>query len=314
MVLLICAAITSAAGQEYPRESIRLVVPFPPGGNTDVTARLIAAKMSDSLGKSLVVENIGGAGGTIGSGNVARAEPNGYVLLYGSTSTLAIAPSVYGKLSYDPLTSFVAVGLVATAPHILFVNPNLPVRSTEDLIAYAKANPGKLNYASPGLGTPNHLAAELFKSKAGIQAVHVPYRGGSPALTAVVAGDVHFAFDTMAVIRAPMDVGQVRALGIASSQRSPLLPELRTLAETGLPGMEAASWNGIVAPAGTSSAVVSRLNAEIGKGLQDADLRAKFATLGIEPAHSSPEAYHRFIAAELLKWETVAKSTGVKLD
>lgn len=307
-------ALSPAVAQTYPKETIRLIVPFPPGGNTDVTARLIANKIAGPLGQSIVVENIGGAGGTIGSANVARAKADGYNLLFGSTSTLAIAPAVNSKLSYDPQKSFTAVALVATAPHFLFVNPKLGIRSTAELIAYARANPDKFNFASPGIGTPNHLAAELFLSKAGIKAVHVPYRGGAPALSAVIAGDAQFAFDTFAVIGGPQASGQVNVLAVANSERSPLLKDVPTLAQAGVAGVEAASWNGIVAPAGVPNEVVTLLNAEVGKALQDQELLSRFIAFGIEPAPKTPAEFQAFITNEIAKWDGVAKSTGVKLD
>jgi tripartite-type tricarboxylate transporter receptor subunit TctC len=303
-----------AQAQTYPDKPIRLVVPFPPGGPTDVTARLVAQELTTSLGQAMVVENIGGAGGTIGSTAVARAPADGYSLLYGSTSTLAIAPSAYSKLAYDPLKSFVPVGLAAIGPHVLFVDPKLPVSSVSELIAYIKKNPGKINYGSPGVGTPNHLAAELFKKSAGIDAVHVPYKGGAPALTGVMGGEVQFAFDTVSVVAPAGASGRVRMLALAASKRSELLPDLPTTAEAGLSGVEAASWNGIVAPAGTPPAVTERLNAEMQKALRNKDVLAKLSALGLDAAYLSPQQFQAFIADELQKWSRAATEAGVKLD
>ena len=313
-VLVLATWTTSVYAQGYPKESIRVIVPFAAGGNTDVTARIILAKVASQLDQSIVIENIGGAGGTIGSAAVARAKPDGYTLLYGNTSTLAIAPSVYSKLSYDPQKSFVAVAMVSKAANALFANPSLPVNSAAELVAYARANSGKMNYSSPGIGTPNQLAAELFIAKTGIKATHIPYRGGGDALSSVIAGTTQFSIDTLAVIGAPHAAGQVRALAIADSKRSPSFASLPTMAEAGVPEVEAVSFNGLLAPAGAPSDVISRLNTEINKALQDQEVLARFATLGIEPAPASANEFQAFIAKEIAKWESVAKSAGVRLD
>ena len=315
LALVMCTGLSRMVrAQTYPDKSIRLIVPFAPGGPTDGMARLIANGLSASLGQAVVVENMAGAGGTIGSATVARAPADGYSLLFGSTSTLAIAPSTYSKLPYDPLRSFAPVGLAAIGSHVLYVDPKLPVNSVAELIDYCKKNAGKINYGSPGVGTPNHLAAELFKKIAGIDATHVPYRGGAQALTAVMAGEVQFAFDTISAVAPAGTSGKVRMLAIAASKRSPLLPDLPTTIEAGLTGVEAASWNGIVAPSGTPPVITERLNAEMQKVLREKEALAMLASLGLDPAYLSTQQFEQFIADELKKWSRAATEAGVKLD
>lgn len=311
-VFLSFAVAGASEAQTYPTKPIRLVVPFPPGGPTDVSARLVAQKAGEILKQPIVVDNVAGAGGTIGSAAVARTAPDGYTLLYGSSSTLGIAPSVYANLPYDPVASFAPVSLVASGPNVLFIHPKLPVNSVGELVDYAKRKPGELNYGSAGNGTPTHLAAEMFRVAAHIDAVHVPYKGGAPALTAVIAGDVHFAFDTVSAVVPHVGAGKVKVLGVAGAKRSQALPDVPTFAEAGLPSVNAASWNGIVAPAGVASDVVERLNAAVKEALANEEIVAKFAALGLEVSYTTPREFGGFIADEVKKWAAAAEKADVK--
>ena len=272
----------TAWAQTYPNKPIRLVVPFPPGGPTDVMARLIAQRLSSTLG-SVILENKAGAGGTIGTKAVAAAEPDGYNLLFGGTSTLAINPAVYKDLRYDPVTSFAPVAMVSTSPFVLVVHPSVPVHTVDELVGYAKANPGKVNFGSAGVGTTPHLAGELFKSLTGVDVVHVPYKGGGPVLTDLVAGQIQMTFELTAVLLPLIRAGKLRALAVATEERNPDLPEVPTMIESGVPGCLVSSWFGIVGPAGMPLHVIDRLNLEINRGLRSAEIVASLAQLGSQP-------------------------------
>ena len=302
-----------AAAQPYPNRPIHLVVGFPPGGINDIVARIVGQKMSESLGQPVIVENRGGAGGTIGADWVSKATSDGYTLLLGSVSNLAMAPSLYASLPYDPTKDFTPVGLVAAAPNIMVVHPDFPVHSVKDLIALAKEKPGTINYASAGIGTSNHLTVELLKVMADIDIVHVPYRGDGPAIAAVLAGQVPMQFPTLPVALPYIKSGKLRAVAVSSSTRSPLLPEVPTVAESGgLPEFAVSIWVGIVAPPGTPKEIVDKLNAEIRKAVALPDIREHLEALGADPASDTPEQFSAYIAAETAQWLKVARAAKIK--
>ena len=303
----------TAWAQTYPNKPIRLVVPFPPGGPTDVMARLIAQRLSSTLG-SVILENKAGAGGTIGTKAVAAAEPDGYNLLFGGTSTLAINPAVYKDLRYDPVTSFAPVAMVSTSPFVLVVHPSVPVHSVDELVRYAKANPGKVNFGSAGVGTTPHLAGELFKSLTGVDVVHVPYKGGGPVLTDLVAGQIQMTFELTAVLLPLIRAGKLRALAVATEERNPDLPEVPTMIESGVPGCLVSSWFGIVGPAGMPLHVIETLNLEINRGLRSAEIVASLAQLGSQPKIGTAQEFATLIATEAQRWRTVAKSTAIAVN
>lgn len=307
------AAPMVAAAQPYPSRPIHLVVGFPPGGINDIVARIVGQRMSEGLGQAVVVENRSGAGGTIGADWVSKAKSDGYTLLLGSVSNLAMAPSLYASLPYDPTKDFAPVGLVAAAPNIMVVHPDFPVHSVKDLIALAKLKPGTINYASAGVGTSNHLTVELLKVMADIDIVHVPYRGDGPAIAAVLAGQVPTMFPTLPVALPYIKSGKLRAVAVSSSTRSPLLPEVPTVAESGgLPEFAVSIWVGIVAPPGTPKEIVDRLNAEIRKAVAMPDIREHLEALGADPASDTPEQFSAYIAAETAQWLKVAGAAKIK--
>src|SRR5664279_2780444 len=302
-----------ATAQPYPNRPIHLVVGFPPGGINDIVARIVGQKMSESLGQTVIVENRGGAGGTIGADWVSKATSDGYTLLLGSVSNLAMAPSLYASLPYDPTKDFTPVGLVAAAPNIMVVNPDFPVHSVKDLIELAKQKPGTIDYASAGIGTSNHLTVELLKVMADIDIVHVPFRGDGPAIAAVLAGQVPMQFPTLPVALPYIKSGKLRAVAVSSATRSPLLPEVPTVAESGgLPEFAVSIWVGIVAPPGTPKEIVDRLNAEIGKAVAMPDTREHLEALGADPASDTPEQFSAYIAAEPAQWPKVARAAKIK--
>jgi tripartite-type tricarboxylate transporter receptor subunit TctC len=303
-----------AKAQDYPSKPIRLVVPFAAGGATDVLARLVGERLTASLGQQVVVDNRPGAGGNIGSDIVARAEPDGYTILMGAVGTHAINPSLYPKMPYDPVKDFAPVTLVASVPNVLVVNPEVPAKSVEELIDLAKAKPGELNFASSGNGTSIHLSGELFKAMTGTDIVHVPYKGSGPAVTDLLGGQVQMMFDNMPSSLPHVKAGKLRALGVTSAKRSPALPEVPTIAEAGVPGYDATSWFGILAPAGTPEPVVTRLQGAIVQALGEPEMRQRMADLGAEPVGDTPAEFGQFIAAEIAKWAKVVNDAGVKLE
>jgi tripartite-type tricarboxylate transporter receptor subunit TctC len=311
---LLAALAVSVSAQPYPTKPIRLVVPFPAGGTTDVLARAAAQKLTETLGQAVIVDNRPGAGGNIGAELVAKSPPDGYTLLMGTVGTHAINPSLYPKMPYDHVRDFVPVILVAGVPNVLVINPALPVNSMQELIAYAKANPGKLNFASSGNGTSIHLSGELFKTMAGVQITHVPYKGSAPALQDLVGGQVQLMFDNLPSALALIKGGRLKALAVTSKERAPALPDVPTMAESGLPGFEASSWFGLLAPAGTPQPVVAKLNAEIAKWLASPEAKEKLLAQGANAAGGTPEDFARHIAAETAKWQKVVKESGAKVD
>jgi tripartite-type tricarboxylate transporter receptor subunit TctC len=311
--ILLSVAAASVLAQGYPDKPLKLVVPFPPGGPTDIVGRLVAQKLAEGIGQPVVVENRPGAGGTVGSTAVARAPADGYTLLYGST-TLAIAPSLYRDLAYDPRTAFAPISLVSRGPIIAAVNAQLPAKTLKDFIALAKSSPGRINYGSAGSGTPPHLAAELFKTVAGVDLVHVPYKGGGPAVSDLAGGQVQVIFEGLPTLLPHIKSGKVRALAITGAKRDPALPEVPTFAEAGLPGYDANFWNGLVAPAGTPAEVIARLNSVLVQALATPEVHAALVRLGLEAAGTTPQQFGDFIAAEIDKWARVVKASGAKID
>ena len=305
------AAPPLAWGEVYPSKPVRVIVPFAPGGVGDVTARLVAQKLSEQFGKQFYVENIGGAGGSIGTGQAARAAPDGYTLLCTGPG-LVINPALYDKLPYVADKDFEPVTLACTTPVVLTVNPALPVQTVKDLVALIKTNPGKYNYASAGVGTPPHLVGELFRLSLGLDLVHVPFNSGGQSVGSTIAGHTPIFFGALAPAAPQIKAGKLRALAVASQRRSQLLPDIPTMAEAGFPGMEGEVWAGILAPAATPKELVSRLHSEIVKALNSPDVNEKLNALGYELVGSKPEEFAAKIKSELAKWARVAREAGIK--
>jgi tripartite-type tricarboxylate transporter receptor subunit TctC len=304
---------TGALAQDYPVRPITLVVPYAAGGGNDVMARVVAEKMSKSLGQQIVIENKGGAGGSIATRQVARAPADGYTLGLGGTGTLAINPTLYPNVGYDPRKDFVPVGLIATSALVVLVHPSVEATSIPELIALAKREPGKLNYASAGSGSGIHLGSELFAAMAGIKLTHIPYKGSSPALTDLIGGHVAIYFSSLPPAIALVKDGKVRALGVTGAKRSPVFPDLPTVAET-LPGYEAVLHYGIVAPAGTPQPIVEKLNAALKAALAEEDVRARIVADGAEPLSTTPAEYAADIDREETKWSQIVKLSGAKVE
>ena len=314
MLAGLCVAVAHAAEPAYPDRPVRVVVPFPPGGANDIVARQIGQRLNARWGKPVVIDNRGGAGGNIGTEIGARANPDGYTLLIGSTSTLASNMSLYEKLPFDVVRDFAPIALIVTAPNTLCVTPGVPAKTVPELIKLAKTAPQKLNYSSFGEGSSSHLIAEMFKRQAGIDMVHVPYKGGAPALSAVIGGEVHMTFSNFSVALPQVKSGKVRGIAVTSLKRAPALPEVPTVAESGLPGFEATAWVALVAPRATPRAIVQRVNADIRAELSDKDMRAQLEAQGLEPAGGTPEALGQHIRAEIERWRRVIREAGVKID
>lgn len=298
----------------YPDKPLRLIVPFPPGGGADNLARLIMPRVAQALGQPIVIENKAGAGGNLGAEFVARATPDGYTLLYGTNGTHAINASLYRQLRFDPVKDFIPVSRMTEIAAMLIVDPRLPVNSVAELIGYARAHPGELNFASAGNGTTSHLAGELFKTQAAIDIVHVPYRGGAPAMTDLIGGQVQMMIEVMPNAYPQARQGRVRALAVSTLKRFPGAPGIPTIAESGLPGFEASAWDGIFVPAGTAPAVVDRLNAAIRLALADPDIVVALRGRGAQPVPGTPEAFAQFIAASTAKWALAVRASGAKID
>ncbi len=312
-LFLAATAVSAAAQTSYPAKPIRFVVPYPPGGFTDILARLIGQKLTDSWSQPVVIENRGGGGSTIGTDIVAKAPPDGYTILMAAPD-LAINQSLHAKLPYDAAKDFAPVSLVAWGPIALVTHPSLPVSTLGEFVALARSSPRPLIYASGGNGTAGHLAMELFKTTAGISLVHVPYKGIAPASTDLLSGQVSVMFLQMALARPHVLSGRLRALAVAGHQRSQALPEVPTVAEAGLAGFEVNPWFGVVAPAGTPAEVVAKLSAEIRRIMRLPDVKERISAQGGEPATNSPEEFSAFVRAEIAKWEKVVKASGAKVD
>jgi tripartite-type tricarboxylate transporter receptor subunit TctC len=304
----------SAQTQTYPVKPIRMIVPFAAGGPADTMARLVAQRLSTGLGQSIVVDNRPGAGGTIGARAGAAAEPDGYTLIYGNTAAFVVGPAVYANVGYEPLRQFAPVALVAVSYNVLVVDPKLPAATVPALIAHAKANPGKINFASPGHGTPPHMVGELFKQRAGIDIVHVPYKGTAAALTDIMAGQVEMTFENPTVTVPLVQGGKLKALAVTGEARNPQIPSVPTMIESGLADFVSMSFTGLVVPAGTPPDIIKRLNAELRAGLDSAEMRTAMDKLGVIPRPGTPEDFRAFLAQETQRWRAVAKNAGIRID
>ncbi len=304
----------SGSPQSYPSKPIRLIVPFPPGGAVDILGRAMAQKLSENLAHNVIVDNRVGGAGAVGSEAAAKSAPDGYTLLMGSTTTISINPSLFAKLSYDPSRDFVPVTLVAFVPHLLVVNASVPAANLREFIALAKARPGQLNYASAGNGTPHHIAGEMFKQMAGVDMVHIPYKGTGPAVPDLIAGQVSFMSVEILAAMPHVKSGKLRALGIATGNRNPSAPEIPTVSEAGLPGFDVTSWYGILAPAGTPKPITERLAMEMTKAIATPDLNERLASLGATPVGNTPDEFGVHLRREGEKWAKAVKASGAKVD
>lgn len=309
----ICNAADTATGA-YPNRPIRVIDAFAAGGGTDIMARLIGQKLTDRFRQSIIVDNRPGAGGNVGAEIAAKASPDGHTLLIGAVPALAPSVTLYPRLAYNVMKDFAFVTLVASGTYVLFVQPSLPVKSVADLIAHAKSNPGKLSYGSTGVGGPAHLAGELFKSRAGVNILHVAYKGTPPILGAVATGEVQLGYLTLAGVLPSMKARRINALAVTSAKRVKGAPELPTIAESGLPGYDVTPWYGFLAPTGTPNATIALLNTEIGKVLQAPDIQEKFAVQGLEATASTPEQFRSIMRAEIDKWAKVIREAGIKAE
>jgi tripartite-type tricarboxylate transporter receptor subunit TctC len=307
------AASTLAAAQ-YPTKSIKMIVPFPPAGSTDISARAVAAKLGERLGQPVVIENRPGAGGNIGSDMAAKAPPDGYTLLVGTVGTHAINASLYSKMPYDHVKDFAPVILLSKTPNVLVTHPSLPVTTVRDVINLAKSKPGELTFASSGSGTSIHLSGEMFNAMAGTKMQHVPYKGSGPMLVDLMSGQVNMAFDNLSAAIQHIKAGKLKAIATTGSRRPPQLPDLPTISEAGLTGYDSTSWNAVYAPAGTPKEIVERLNKELRAILESAETRKFFAEAGAESGGGSPEDLAAFMRVETEKWSKAVKASGAKVD
>ena len=314
MIAFALAQDIAVYAQPYPARPIKLIVPFGPGGPTDVSARIVAQVVQSGLGQSVVIENRPGAGGAIGSKSVATAEPDGATLLIGTSATLGVVPALMKNPGYDPIKSFAPVAKVADSTLVLVTPAAFPPNSVQELVAYAKANPGKLSYATAGVGNQTQLLAELFKSKAGIDVVHVPYKSGAEMVTAILSDQVQMAFPDVSILIPLIREKKLKALAVTSAKRHPQLPEIPTMIESGIPDYVMTFWSGVVAPAGTPTEIVDKLNGAINDGLRSEVVRDNLAKIGAEASPGSPKDFADFIAVETKKWSAVAKMSGISLD
>ena len=314
VALVAIVASTVAAAQPYPSRSVRVVVPFPPGGAVDFYARVVQQPLSDALGQTVVIDNRAGASGMVGADHVAKSSPDGYTLLLGNIASLAINAGIYAKMPYDPAKDFTPIMHTVDVNYVLVVHPSVPARTVAELVAHAKANPGKLAYGSAGSGSLPHLATELFKASTGTDIVHVPYKGGGPMVTDLLGGTVQLVIGDQANLMPHVKTGKLRALAVASPARSPLYPELPTIAEAGVSGFQAVAWNGLVGPAGLPPDIVRRVHAAFAKVMAQPDVREKLQSGGLDPVGDSPEEFARFIPAEIAKWTRIARDVGARAD
>ena len=311
-VVIVIGTTKRGIAQGYPDKPIRLVCPSAPGGTTDYVARLVGQKLTEAWSKQVVVDDRPGAGGIIGTEMVARSAPDGYTLLLGSITTHAVNPALHPKLPFDPVKDFQPVSLVVSSPQLLAVHPSVPVKTVKDLIALAKANPGKLNYGSAGAGNSSHLVVELFKSITGINVTHVPYKGSGPATTAMVGGEVQMIITGVVALYPHVKSGRLRAIAVTSANRAAALPEVPTIAESGVPGFDVSSWFGVFLPARSPQPIVAKLNAEIRKMVQVPDVRQRLIDQGADPASNTPEQFAGFVKAEMLRWGKVVRDVGAQ--
>jgi tripartite-type tricarboxylate transporter receptor subunit TctC len=316
-VLSIVLGLASAVeihAQAYPTRPLRAIVPIAPGGGTDTTGRLVLTRLGDALGQQIVVDNRAGGGGTIGAMIAAKAPPDGYTFLFGSISTHAVNPAMYKKLPYDHIRDFAPVARIGTVPNVLVVHPALPVKTVADLIAYARANPGKINYGSAGIGSPPHLSMELFKSMTRVNILHVPYKGAGPALSELLGGQTQAMCTSLAGLMPHIKAARVRALAVTTAKRNPQVPEVPTMIEAGVPGYEVTIWYAVFFPAGAPKVIVTRLNSELVKILNGSEMKDRMAQIGVDPAPSTPEELAAFVKAETAKYTKVAQDAGIKLE
>ena len=313
LALLLLFAFAVKAADSYPSKPVHLILPFPPGGGTDILGRLIGEQLTVRLGQPVVQENRGGAGGNLGAEAVARAAPDGYTLLL-AAPTLAISPTLYPKLAYDPLKDLAPIALVATVPNVMVTHPSVPARTLQEFIALAKRRPGELNFGSGGAGTSNHLGGELFNMVAGVKLVHVPYKGVNLAMQDVLAGNVQLVFIGIPAAAPHIRARKLRALAVVAPQRSSALPDVPTAAEAGLPGFEVTTWYGVLAPAGTPRAIVERLNTELGRIMLAPELQPRLADMATEPRSGTPEAFAAYLREETAKWGKVIRDAGLRAE
>jgi tripartite-type tricarboxylate transporter receptor subunit TctC len=314
IALCVSASLGNAQAQNYPARAITLVIPFAPGGSTSIVGRGIADKMSELLGEKVVVDNRPGAGGTVGTKAVAKSDPDGYTLLLGYTGTLAIGPSLYKNVGYDPRKDFAPIGLIGNAPNSLVVNPSFPAKTVAELVAYAKANPGKVNFGSAGAGTASHITGEYFARSAGITLVHIPYKGTGPALTDLLGGHIPMAFAPIPASHPNVTAGKLRALAVTSTTRSGLLPDVPTMVEAGLPGFDASLYYGLAAPAGTPRPIIDKLNKALRDALASDEVKKQLGNDGTEITPGTPEDYADFIDKDEKKWSGLVKISGVEQE
>ena len=319
LTLLFGAGLAGALGAQstatgFPARPIRFIVPNAAGGSTDLVARSVALKLSESLGQQVIVDNRPGSGGIIGTELAAKAAPDGYTLLMGTIGNIAISPHLYRKLSYDPVRDFAPITQLASAAYMLVTHPSLPVKSVKELVVLAKAKPGQLSYASAGSGTGSHLSAELFKSVSAVELIHIPYKGGTPALIDVMAGHVQVMFNGIPSSMPHLRTGRINGLAVTTPRRSPAAPQLPTIAEAGFPGAESTSWTGVLAPAGTPAAIISQLHGEIARVLQNPEVKTRLSANGAVPVGSNPPEFTAYIRSELAKWGKVVKASGATVN
>ena len=314
IAVLFLVFVGTALAQTYPARPVKLIIPFPPGGNTDIVGRLVAQKLTEAFGQQVYIDNRGGAGGTIGAEAAAKSPPDGYTLFFATTGTLASAPSLQPDLRYDPVKAFAPISTLANAPVVVIASASLPANTLSELIQLAKARPGQLKFGSAGTGHFVHLAGEMFKTAAGVDLLHIPYKGVNAALTDMLGGRIELMFDAPAQYEPHLQSGKVRALAVAHPKRLARLPNVPTTAEAGLPRYELASWFGLAAPAGTPPEAISRVNAQVLKALSSHEVIDALGKLGLEAAGSSPQQYAAMIVEDLARWRQAVKAAGIKLD
>ena len=312
--VLMLASIAGLHAQSYPSRPLRAIVPIAPGGGTDTTGRLVLTRLGEVLGQQIVVDNRAGGGGTIGAMIAAKAAPDGYTFLFGSIATHAVNPAMYKKLPYDHIRDFTPVARIGTVPNVLVVHPALPVKTVAELLSHARANPGKINYGSAGIGSPPHLSMELLKSMTGVNIVHIPYKGAGPALAELLGGQTQVMCTSLAGQLPHIRAGRVRALAVTTARRNAQVPNVPTMIEAGVPGYEVTIWYAVFFPAGAPKAIVARLNSELVKIVNSPDMKERLAQIGVDPAPSTPEELAAFVKAETAKYTKVAQDAGIKLE